>query len=100
MGFVCHAFISRNECVTNEPQRTSAGRLRQKRFITFDDMNFWTAFFKFRTFCAQLGEKILRITGLIFLLQFLNVLVNDCQLEHLGSEKNLDSTSILFKGII
>ena len=30
-GFVCHAFISppwtRNECVTNEPQRTSAGRL-------------------------------------------------------------------------
>ena len=34
LGFVCHAFIStnepqrRNECVTNEPQRTSAGRLR------------------------------------------------------------------------
>ena len=31
LGFVCHAFISppwgRNECVTNEPQRTSAGRL-------------------------------------------------------------------------
>ena len=34
-GVVCHAFISsvthsflgRNECVTNEPQRTSAGRL-------------------------------------------------------------------------
>ena len=30
-GFVCHAFISlslgRNECVTNKPQRTSAGRL-------------------------------------------------------------------------
>ena len=60
---------------------------------------FWQ-FFKFRTFCAQLGEKILRITGLIFLLQFLNVPVNGCQLEHLGSEKNLDGTSILFKGII
>ena len=29
VGFVCHAFISPpNECVTNEPQRTSAGRLR------------------------------------------------------------------------
>ena len=28
-GFVCHAFSpwGRNECVTNEPQRTSAGRL-------------------------------------------------------------------------
>ena len=26
LRFVCHAFI-RNECVTNEPQRTSAGRL-------------------------------------------------------------------------
>ena len=26
-SFVCHAFIGRNECVTNEPQRTSAGRL-------------------------------------------------------------------------
>ena len=34
LGFVCHAFISpwgRNECVTNEPQRTSAGRLRVDR---------------------------------------------------------------------
>ena len=36
LGFVCHAFISPprkwnawNECVTNEPQRTSAGRLSQ-----------------------------------------------------------------------
>ena len=29
LGFVCHAFSpwGRNECVTNEPQRTSAGRL-------------------------------------------------------------------------
>ena len=26
LGFVCHAFIS--ECVTNEPQRTSVGRLQ------------------------------------------------------------------------
>ena len=37
LGFVCHAFISpwgRNECVTNEPQRTSAGRLLKSRSFT------------------------------------------------------------------
>ena len=28
LGFVCHSPWGRNECVTNEPQRTSAGRLR------------------------------------------------------------------------
>ena len=38
-GFFCHAFISplggRNECVTNEPQRTSSGRLAYLTYQKF-----------------------------------------------------------------
>ena len=33
-SFVTHSFLrGRNDCVTNEPQRTSAGRLSQRRPI-------------------------------------------------------------------